>query len=196
MRLTIPALLLALAFSADTHAAQDCTPPALAGMVSGHNVGLSWSQSGPDGYTIEAGTQPGTADLASIQTDSRRFSRTVPAGTYFLRVRLSGACADVVSSELEVSVPCLQTAPILTPGERFLFGQRLMFMLPRNSETVGYRLEVAQAPSEPDHWSFFTGFGESFGFAWGGPGIYYARLRSTTACGGMLVSNEVPIVIQ
>lgn len=194
MRLAITALLSALVFSATAQGAQDCTPPTLAGMVSGYDVGLSWSQSGPDGYTIEAGSQAGAADLASIQTDSRRFRRTVLAGTYFLRVRLLGACADVVSNEVEMQVPCLQAAPTLTPGERFLFGQRLLFTLPRNTEMVGYRLEVAQAPSEPDHWSFFTGFGASFGFAWGGPGVYYARLRSTTACGGMLVSNEVPIV--
>lgn len=189
-------LLLALAVFPAHARAQDCSPPTLAGMVSGFNVGLSWSQSGTDDYTIEAGTRAGASDLASIDTASRRFTRTVAAGTYFLRIRLRGACAYSVSNELEIQVPCLQAAPTLAPAGAFLNGQRLVFGLPENTETTGYRLEVAPAPSEPDMWSFFTGFDTSFGFSWGGPGIYYARLRSTTACGGMLVSNEVPIPIR
>lgn len=196
LRTLAVALVLTTTLSASPVHAQDCNPTTVAGMVTGFNIGLSWSQSGIDGYTIEAGTHAGASDLASIDTVSRRFTRTVAAGTYFLRIRLRGACDHSVSNELKIQTPCLQTAPTIAPAGAFFQGQRLVFRLPENTETLGYRLEVAAAPSDPDLWSFFTGFGTSVGFSWGGPGVYYARLRSETACGGMLVSNEVPILIR
>lgn len=177
------------------------TPPALEGLVSGSTVGMGWSA--PDGatrYQIEAGLSPGATDAAVIPTQSRRFSAPVADGRYFVRVRAENDCGrSAPSSEVEIVVPCTEAAPVLAlspaPGPLGR-GQSFRVTHVANSETAGYRFEIAAAAHEPSLWSFFSGFNADLGFAWGGPGVYYARLRSVSACGGLLVSNEVAFVLQ
>jgi hypothetical protein len=67
-------------------------PRTLAAGGSGPMVDLSWtppaSGETPLGYIIEAGSEPGLANLARMQVGNvTRFSTPAPPGTYFVRVR-------------------------------------------------------------------------------------------------------------
>jgi predicted phage tail protein len=67
-------------------------PRTLAAGGSGPMVDLSWtppaSGETPLGYIIEAGSEPGLANLARMQVGNMtRFSTPAPPGTYFVRVR-------------------------------------------------------------------------------------------------------------
>ncbi|HXI29828.1 MAG TPA: S8 family serine peptidase, partial [Vicinamibacterales bacterium] len=76
--------------------------------VNGSTVVLGWGAAGgaPATYVIEAGSSPGAANLATIDTGSPELSLTAPgvaAGTYFVRVRGRNACGTGAPSN-EVTV--------------------------------------------------------------------------------------------
>jgi len=76
--------------------------------VNGSTVVLGWGAAGgaPATYVIEAGSSPGAANLATIDTGSADLSLTAPgvaAGTYFVRVRGRNACGTGAPSN-EVTV--------------------------------------------------------------------------------------------
>jgi glucose/arabinose dehydrogenase len=93
-----------------------CTtpPPApfgLAAIVNGRSVRLVWdvpaTANGPVDLLIEAGSQPGTANLAVFAVDGTLRAVTVgaPPGTYFVRMRGRNACGtSVASAEIAVTV--------------------------------------------------------------------------------------------
>jgi hypothetical protein len=95
---------------------QACTdiplaPPALQSSVSGRMVTLNWVAPSngdlPTGYSVEAGSEAGRADLAIVNTESTAttFTATAPPGTYFVRVRALTACgASAPSQEVVVVV--------------------------------------------------------------------------------------------
>jgi len=85
-------------------------PGALQAAVQAATVTLAWgaASGAPTSYLIEAGSTPGTADIASIDSGSTALSLTAPnvaAGTYFVRVRARNACGTgAASSEVTVVV--------------------------------------------------------------------------------------------
>jgi hypothetical protein len=92
-------------------------PQALAGSVSGLAVALSWTPvPGASGYVVEAGSASGLANIASVPTVATSLAATVPAGTYYVRVRATSACGPGDASNevvLRVGVaPPPPTAPI------------------------------------------------------------------------------------
>jgi hypothetical protein len=71
-------------------------PTALWLAGTGATVDLRWTASAggylPAGYVIEAGSAPGLADLARIQTGTAtRFTTAAPPGVYYVRVRAFNA---------------------------------------------------------------------------------------------------------
>jgi hypothetical protein len=86
-------------------------PSNLQSSVSGLAVTLTWVAPGSGavvtGYVIEAGTSPGLANIAVVNTGSTATSFTASAvpGTYFVRVRAAGACgSSPASSDVGVVV--------------------------------------------------------------------------------------------
>lgn len=68
-------------------------PQSLVGSVSGLAVALSWTPVlGATGYLVEAGSAPGLANLAALPLVATSLAGTVPAGTYYVRVRALSAC--------------------------------------------------------------------------------------------------------
>jgi hypothetical protein len=91
--------------------ADSCTPISppsdLSATVSGSTVALNWHAGSGGSYVVEAGSAPGAADLAWIDTQSPATSYTtsgVGAGTYFVRVRATNGCGVRSSASNEVVV--------------------------------------------------------------------------------------------
>jgi hypothetical protein len=86
------------------------SPTNLVGFVTGSTVTLGWSPStgGPTSYIVEAGSSPGLADLATVDTGSTAGSATftsVGRGTYFVRLRAKNACGlSGASNEIQIAV--------------------------------------------------------------------------------------------
>lgn len=87
-------------------------PTGFASTVAGNVVTFRWSAPffGPvTDYTLEAGTQPGAANIAVFRTGSPATSITIPGvppGRYFLRIRAVNALGvGAQSEELELVVP-------------------------------------------------------------------------------------------
>jgi hypothetical protein len=83
-------------------------PTALTVSGLGATVDLRWNASAggyaPSGYTIEAGSAPGLADLATLQVGNvTRFTTTAPPGVYYVRVRaLNARGTSLPSNEVVV----------------------------------------------------------------------------------------------
>jgi hypothetical protein len=80
--------------------------------VSGQTVTLNWlpptTGTAPTGYTIEAGSASGLANLYRAATGNtvRGAAGQVPQGTYFVRIRAQNACGiGTASSERVIRVP-------------------------------------------------------------------------------------------
>jgi hypothetical protein len=85
-------------------------PPGLTYQASAGTVALSWQAPAGvvDGYVVEAGSQPGLSNLATLAVGNRTsFSAGgVAPGTYYVRVRaINGAGQGPPSSEVTVIVP-------------------------------------------------------------------------------------------
>ena len=75
---------------------------------NGGTVGFAWSGSaGATSYVIEAGSLPGSSNLANSDLGSPATSATfggVGAGTYYVRLRAKNACGQVSSASNEVTL--------------------------------------------------------------------------------------------
>jgi hypothetical protein len=84
-------------------------PTALTNTVAGPVVTLNWIGDGSAStYRIEAGSSPGLADLATLDTAAAAptFTTAAPPGTYYVRVRAVNACGvSPPSPEVIVVVP-------------------------------------------------------------------------------------------
>jgi predicted phage tail protein len=105
-----PSNAVTLTFPGPCAAAE--APTSLTASVSGSLVTLAWvAPAGggtPASYRIEAGSAPGQANLASIDTGgtATTFSAPAPPGTYHVRVRAANACgASAPTADVVVTVP-------------------------------------------------------------------------------------------
>lgn len=87
-------------------------PTALSFTIDGSTVNLTWTapeEGAPTSYILEAGSEPGLANLVAQDTGSAATTLAyagVPPGTYYVRVRaVNSLGAGVASNEVVVAVP-------------------------------------------------------------------------------------------
>jgi hypothetical protein len=156
----------------------------------------------PTRYLIEAGSAPGLADLATLDTASIGSSYTVPnvpPGTYWVRVRAANAAgtggpSQDVSLVMGPSTGCVglpSTPVLLTP---VVSGSNVT--LSWNPPALGsapssYVLLAGSAPGAANLAVLGTGSAATSFAASAANGVYYVRVAARNACGIGAASNEV-----
>jgi hypothetical protein len=183
-------------------------PATVTASVAGSTVTFNWlppaSGNAPSSYVLEAGTAPGQADVAQVDTASASTSLVVagvPSGTYYVRIRSrSGATLSSPSNEVTVMVGpvgCAQVPPApvsLTP------------LISGSTVTLSWQLPIGGCPAS----SFSVHVGSSSGTSNLGvfpsatnqlsatavaAGTYFVRVRSLNAAGTSAASNEAIVVV-
>jgi hypothetical protein len=178
-------------------------PETLTATITGSTVTLAWARpsSGatPIAYVIEAGSSPGSQNLANVSTDSAATTFTatgVAAGSYYVRVR-----ADVLrpaSNEVLVIIGSSEPGAC-TPGApsnlaASVNGSTVVFSwsAPGGPPPTSYILEAGSASRLSNLASRDLG---STMTAYTAPGVpsgqYFVRVRSRTVCGTGGASNEI-----
>jgi hypothetical protein len=101
-----------------------CAPPPPPTNVSGTAAAtlltLQWSPAaGATAYVIDAGSTPGSSNIASFDTGNSNttFSANAPAGTYFIRLRARNGCGiSAPSAEITVTIGASAPTPNVPPG--------------------------------------------------------------------------------
>ncbi len=108
--------------------APPAAPTGFTSQVSGTSVSLSWTgaSESPTGYVIEAGSSPGSSNLAVLDTGSPATSLTATAGagTYYVRLRARNSCGTSGSSaEIIVIVTGAPPGPLTWVQEATLLNE-------------------------------------------------------------------------
>lgn len=155
----------------------------------------------PVDYLVEAGTGPGLADIATLPLGSTtpRFTYAgVPGGVYYIRTRArSAAGVGPPSGEvaLAAGVPGCAGPPQSTLATTAMNGGVVTLSWDDPVSGAGapsHTLEAGSAPLQADIASVPVGTARVFS-ATAPPGVYFARLRTTSACGIAPVSPELTI---
>ncbi|HMF95922.1 MAG TPA: matrixin family metalloprotease [Vicinamibacterales bacterium] len=185
-------------------------PTGLTASSSGSTVVLTWSApasgGAPSAYVIEAGSQPGFANLASFSTGTTATSFTtsgVGAGTYFVRVKATnGAGTSPASNEatLVVGGGACAAAPSAPTGFALTFNSGGVVSLAWNPSAgaTTYAIEAGSAPGSNNlvPGSDLGGTATVYTATGVGAGTYFVRLRARNACGTSGVSNEVTVAVR
>jgi hypothetical protein len=181
-------------------------PSGLTASVAGTTVTLGWSAPGSGqpvtSYIIQAGSQPGSSELANFSTgnSATMFSASgVAFGTYFVRVRtVNGASISIPSNEVQVDVTntCVPPGPPSNLAAS-VAGSTVTLTWSAGTGASSYQLQAGSSPggvnlADRDLLSPATSFTAPNVSA----GTYFVRVRSNNACGQSGPSNEVVIIIR
>jgi len=185
-------------------------PTNFAASSSGSSVFLSWnapaSGDPATSYTIEAGTGPGSANLANFNTGNAltTFSASgVGAGTYYVRIRAVNA-AGVSNASNEVALVvgpsggggCAGPPTGLTLLSQSAGSILFAWTAPASGTPTSYTIEAGSAPGLSNLANFDTGNPlTSFSTGGVGAGSYYVRVRSRSSCGLSAPSNEILVFV-
>ena len=178
------------------------SPSGLIATVTGTSLTLTWTAPAtgcpPTSYTVEAGSGPALADLATVNTGSTATSFTasgVGAGTYFARVRaVNDAGRSTPSNEVIFAVTCV--GPPGPPPGQLGWTTRLkstmqIFWNAAAGFVTSYVVEVGSFPGGRNLAVVDTGSTAlSYTFTGVLPGTYYVRVRGKNPCGTSGPSNE------
>ncbi len=180
-------------------------PTGLGVSAVGSTIALTWSAPGtggaPSAYVIEAGSQPGLANLANFSTNSTLTSWStggVPYGTYYFRVRATNvAGTSGPSNEVQtvLSPPPVPGAPGTLSGT----GGPSSLSFTWSAPTTGgapttYVIEAGSATGLSNVANFPTGnLQTTFAASGIAVGTYYIRVRAQNGTGTGPASNEVAI---
>jgi hypothetical protein len=183
-------------------------PLDLSGTVSGSLVTLTWNPPANAGvapvqtYVIEAGSQPGAADIANFATGSSTpgYAAIVPNGNYYVRVRASReAGLGPPTPDLRVVVgPPPPGAPTLSGGATGAGAVLLTWTAAPapGAPVTAYQVQAGSAPGQSDA-AVFTVPSSQLGYAAAGipAGTYYVRIVAQSTQGPGSPSNELVVVI-
>jgi predicted phage tail protein len=156
-------------------------------------------------FVIEAGSAPGLANLAVLDTATAATSWTVPnvpVGTYWIRVRGAnsagaGAPSQDVSVVMGTSAGCvgLPSAPVLLTPVVSGLNVSLSWTAPAGRAPTGYVIVAGSAAGLSNLASFGTG-NTATSFAASAPaGLYFVRLAASNGCGVGPTSSDVSFTL-
>jgi hypothetical protein len=178
-------------------------PTGLVATVSGSTALLTWNAPSYGGqvntYVIEAGTTPGAANVAAIDTGGplARFSAVaVPAGTYFVRVRARNSQATGAASN-EVRLVVGETlGPPVNLGATVAGSTVLLTWNPPSSggAATAYVIEAGTSTGTANIGVIDTGNPATTFSATAVPaGVYFVRVRARNGLRVGDASNEVVV---
>jgi hypothetical protein len=174
-------------------------PSSLTGTATVDGAELQWGAAiGAASYVVEAGSQPGAADLAILDVGSRLGLQTpAPPGRYFVRTRGVNSCGrGAASNELVLTVGEPPPGP---PSNLTAQVSGRMVTLAWDAPTSGevptyYQLEAGSAPGLSD--VAVARSVERVLVATGVvPGIYYVRVRAGNAAGLSVPTADVAVIV-
>ncbi len=183
-------------------------PTALTAVTTGSTFTFNWlapnGGPAPTGYLIEAGSQPGLSNLASMRLGpATTFSiGSVPLGSYYVRVRaeIAGVVGDPTNEVLVASTTgAAHCTPVERPGPfayRLNGSQLTLEWDPHATGAVpsGFRLEAGSAPALANLAALTLGRARTFGVG-APPGTYYLQLRAFNACGTSAPGPAIRLVV-
>jgi predicted phage tail protein len=174
-------------------------PAGLSGTASREGATLEWGDAiGAASYLVEAGSQPGAADIAILDMGSRLSLQTsAPPGRYFVRARGVNSCGRGAASNevvLTVGGPPLGAPSNLTAQ---VSGRTvtLAWDAPTSGEVPAfYQLEAGSSSGAAD--VAVARQAERILVATGvAPGTYYVRVRAGNAAGLSAPTADVAVTI-
>lgn len=182
-------------------------PPRLQAEATGQTVALQWTYAYPAGcfpssLRLEAGGAPGASDVLTLDLPdynvTRREFRSVPFGTYYVRLRADRfGVIGSPSNEVRLDIGCLPPPSILNPLATVV-GNAARFSWEYSAEATAdfdVSLEAGSQPGAANIAAIPVPAGAAAGYnVAGAEGVYYTRLRATNAC-GTTVSPEVPVTL-
>jgi hypothetical protein len=181
-------------------------PANLSFQVTGNTIVLTWlapASGAVDTYVLEAGTAAGSSNVIVFPTGgaATTFTATsVPAGTYFVRVRARNADGTSSASNEATVIVGAAGGSCPTPGAPTGFGvsasgNTLTLTWSAVSGALSYIIEAGSAPGAANIVTFDSGSAAT-SFVGNAPnGTYYLRVRARTACGTSTTSNEASIAL-
>ena len=184
-------------------------PNNLTASATGNVVTLAWSPPVPDDgiltYVVEAGSSPGLANLASVNTGSGNPSLVtggVPPGTYYVRVRAAtiggaGPTSNEVTLVVGGGTPgCAgpPSAPANFAIATNAGGRVVLTWSASSGPGVSYVVQVGSSPGASNLLQSGTA-ATSVTATSVAAGTYYARVVAQSSCGTSGPSNEVTIVV-
>lgn len=178
-------------------------PERLQSVVNGSTVTVRWSAptSGPApaAYQLEAGSVPGGANLAVVQTAATALTFPgIPTGTYYARVRSIGAGAvSAPSNEVTIIVESggCPSPPAPTSLAASVTNQLVTLSWSSPSSPATFAIEAGSAPGLANL-AILGVDGSSRAVAvQAPPGQYYVRVRAQNACGASAASNEIVVLV-
>ncbi len=177
-------------------------PASLSASLHDRIVTLRWSAASGfvSGYLLEAGTQPGSTNLATIPiTETMFVSPPLSPGRYYVRVRAIGQPGvGPPSNEIVIDVP----APAL-PGPPGALAATvagsavaLSWHPPASGgPVIAYQLVVGNGPGLSNVGSFSLAAATSVTVNGVPPGVYYVRLRARSEAGLGPASTELRVQV-
>ena len=140
-------------------------------------------------YILEAGSSPGATDSGNFDlgTTTSYFASSVPAGTYYVRIKARNACGvSGPSSEAVVTVGATCSGVPGVPGApaASVNGSSVRLTWGLSSGSVStYVLEVGSTPGATNLGVFEVGTGTDYNVSGVANGTYYVRIRARNPCG-------------
>jgi glucose/arabinose dehydrogenase len=168
----------------------------------GQLLRLSWNPA-PDalGYIVEAGTEPGAADLFNGNVGgTTSVEATLPVDTYYMRVRtVTAAATSAPSSEVQATLTANAACGPPAPPAPPTFTSQVSGVVTRLTwaATLGatsYILEAGSASGLANLLS--TNVGAQTALTATAPaGTYFVRVRAANTCGTSAPSPEIPVTL-
>jgi len=177
--------------------------------VSGSTVTLQWiapvNGDAASSFIVEAGSTPGSSNLARFDTGSSATTLTVtsvPAAAYYVRVRATSAAGiSGPSNEIVVTVggtaPCA-TAPNAPSGLTASVSNStvlLNWIAPGGCQVGSYRIEAGSSPGLSNLAVVLVSSSTSFSASNVPAGTYYVRVRAQNSAGLSAPSGEIVVTV-
>lgn len=183
-------------------------PTGIVASVDANNITVRWMAPGgptPSMYLVEFGAAPGHSEVALVTSVAQTYTRPVPKGFYFMRVRsFNGGAASAPSNEVSISASpdqCVAApyVPVLLPptvvGSSTSFSWLPPVSTGSQSGTLPdrYRLDLTDASGVV---TSVATVGAGSSTTWTAPsGSYRARVTAGSLCGISAPSNEIAFIV-